>query len=61
MSSADTLVQEGIRLAAMGGHAEARGLLFKAVAKDSRNESARLRLTELAEEDGESIQGLGCI
>jgi len=58
MNSVETLVQEGIRLAAMGGRAEARALFSKAVQMDPRNEAAWVWLAELAEDDEERI---GCL
>jgi hypothetical protein len=58
MDSADELVLEGIRLAAMGGRAEARALFSRAAQMDPRNESAWVWLAELAEDDDERIDCL---
>ncbi len=57
MDSADELVQEGIRVAAMGGHAEAVALFTKAAEMEPRNETAWLWLAELTDEGFINVRG----
>jgi tetratricopeptide (TPR) repeat protein len=61
MDSVETLVQEGIRLAAMGGRAEAVGLFTRALEMDPRNETAWLWLAELADGDDERVECLEAV